>query len=109
MNPLTYMPTVGDLLIAALAVWRLSAMLVYEGMFEWLRQKAQVDFVDDNDVPITRMGRVLSCFWCTSLYVSPFVIILMVLNMRWLLLYLAASGGSILLHHWSRVRNYVEG
>jgi hypothetical protein len=83
-------------------------MLAYEDMFEWLRQKAKVDFVDnETGKPITRMGRILSCFWCTTLYASPFVVVAMALNMRWLLLVLAASGGSIILQHWTRINRDV--
>ncbi len=109
MNPLTYTPTGADVLIAVLATWRLAALLCYEERFEWLRQKAKVDFVDpETGIPITRMGRILSCFWCCSLYVAPLVVVTMIFNMRWLLIVLAASGGSIILQHWSRLHRYVD-
>lgn len=103
------MPTVADVLIAVLATWRLAALLCYEDMFEWLRQKAQVDFTDlKTGRPITRMGRILSCFWCCTLVASPFVVVAMVLNLRWVVIVLAASGGSIILQHWTRINRYVE-
>lgn len=108
MNPFTYLPTAGDILLVVLATWRLASMLAYERMFEWLRQRAQIDFVDDEGAPITRLGRILSCFWCVTLMVAPLVVWMLVLNMRWLLLFLAASGGAIILQHWSRINRYVE-
>lgn len=97
-----------DLSLAILATWRISALLCYDYMFEWLRQKANIDFVDEDGRPITKMGRILSCFWCTSFWVGILVAVLLALGLHWVLLPLAISGGAILMQHWTRLNRDVE-
>jgi hypothetical protein len=97
-----------DLLLGVLATWRLSALLCYDYSMEWLRQLAKVDFVDDQDVSITYAGRILSCFWCTSLFVGIQVVVLLIFKLHWTLLPFALSGGSIILNHWTRIVRDVQ-
>ena len=99
----------GDLVILILATWRLTALLVYESWFEWLRQMANVDFVDDRDVPLGFFGKILSCFWCTSLLMAIVCCILLAADWDFILWPLAASSGAILLNHLARVNRYAEG
>lgn len=92
-----------DLLMVILATWRLTALLCYDDWFAWLRQLARVDFVDTSGRPITVLGRILYCFWCTSIISAIITTIVFVLGVRMPIYMLAASGGAIILHHWTRI------
>lgn len=63
-----------DFVVYALAVWRISHMLVYEegpvGIFAWMRGKTGIVH-DDQGVPIAWPDHnVFRCLWCTSWWVS---------------------------------------
>lgn len=100
-----------NLLICILAVWRITALLTYEhgprGVFLKLRQRWEVDFEDENGLPISLRAWVLGCFWCCSLVVSLLLWPLGIwLDGTWrpvqTLYPLAYSAGAILLNHASR-------
>jgi hypothetical protein len=102
------------IVICMLAVWRVSCLLVYEDAFEWLRQRVGVGMFDvDTGKPITIGGSLLSCMWCCSLALSVPLGVATALCLRefaGVVLYpLAISGGSILLHHFSRMHLIVGG
>lgn len=98
-----------ELVVAILAVWRLTCYLVYEKSGQWVRDWAMVYAVDEDGQPVTYWGKVLSCFWCTSLHVGGVLWLLVVSPWWWVLLPFAISGGAILLNHIARVYLAVEG
>lgn len=64
-----------------LAAWRISSMLVYEygpfGLFKWMRAKTGIIHDPDTcEVVAARTQNVLSCVWCTSVWVI-FVLVFM--------------------------------
>jgi hypothetical protein len=86
-----------SLLLAVLAVWRVTHLLaVEEGpwrLLERLRQR----------LAGTVVGKALTCFDCLSLWVSaPFSLLLGGSWLEWLLLWLGFSGGAILLDRRTR-------
>jgi len=95
--------TLLEVTIGILATWRITALLVYDYSFEWLRQLVKVDFTDESGKPITRLGRIFGCFWCMSLHVGLWVAAAMALGARWLLLPFALSGSAIIFNHWTRI------
>lgn len=93
-----------EFLILSLAVWRITALLVYDKIAQPLRDLAKVEFLDETDTPITFWGRILSCFWCTSIVVAFVILPLTFWRLwKWALLPFAASGAAILLNHWTRI------
>lgn len=66
-----------SLVVLALAVWRLSSLVVHErGPFDvFQRARARVGFQHDADghvtaAPETLIGGILGCLWCASIYVG---------------------------------------
>lgn len=77
------MPSPLDLLVLALATWRLSSLLTYErgplwgtpprGIFERIRELAKVkhNAAGHPEVwPTNYFGELLTCVWCISPYVA---------------------------------------
>lgn len=70
--------TVTDLLILALATWRLSSLLADEpgpwGLFETLRTKIGIVYLEDSTTGDrdgrNELARNVLCTWCNSLYIS---------------------------------------
>jgi hypothetical protein len=95
--------SVHSLIILALATWRLTSLLVNEDgpfkMFYRLREWAGVIHNGNGDVigcENSLFAGLLSCFWCTSVWIA---IILSALFSDWLLwfpLALFASAGAII-------------
>jgi len=96
------------LALAALATWRITAYLVYEKSGDWIRDAAMIWAVDEFDVPKTFWGRILNCFWCTSLIVSGVCGGMAFLPIWWVLLPFAVSGLAILLNHLARIYLVME-
>lgn len=103
------------LVAGVLVVWRITAFLTYEVWGQPIRDLAKVYAVDESGMPITFWGRLLTCFWCTSLVVSVLVSPICLAyewNIHWipgvLLNIFALSGGAILINHASRVALYAE-
>lgn len=61
------------ILIDALAVWRVSKMLVHEEgpsqVFMKLRERTGIEHEDGIPI-VVPSGNVLGCLWCTSVWVS---------------------------------------
>ena len=69
------MDRVLDMTILALAVWRLSSMLVNEDgplhIFNKLRYKAGMRYDEhSSEYPTTQLSELLSCVWCTSVWIA---------------------------------------
>jgi len=89
-----------DFLLGALATWRVSALLVREdGPYDLIARlrKAAAN---------TMAGRALECFYCTSLWVAaPPAFWLVGATGRWVVVWLALSGGACLLERFSAARD----
>jgi hypothetical protein len=64
-----------EFLVLALAVWRLSSMLVNEsgpwGVFEHIRYAAGVRYDEESERYATNeFAKVFVCMWCSSVWVS---------------------------------------
>jgi len=99
-----------SLLILILATWRLTALFVYDDVLQWLRERARVHLLDENDRPRTFWGKVLGCFWCTSLLVGAILGLWKVLlpELVWVFLPFALSGAAILVNHLTRIHRDVR-
>lgn len=91
-----------DLLIAALATWRLSAMLSYErgpaDVFVRIRERLGV-YHDDDGVKIGTSGAfaadLVDCLWCLSPWVAVGVMAITALGLRVVLYPFALSAAAI--------------
>lgn len=81
-----------DFLLAALATWRVSALLVREdGPYDVLARLRRI-------AAHTMAGRALACFYCTSAWVAaPAALWTTGLGWRWPVTWLALSGAACLL------------
>lgn len=77
--------TVIDLMIAGLATWRISYLLVYEKgpwqLSRKLREWAGIQHNEDGDpiaIPDSMPGAVFGCTWCMSVWVAMVVTVVMV-------------------------------
>lgn len=94
-----------DIIVAALAVWRASVLLVdEEGPFRIpARLRARLGIVRYPDktmtVPGTFLAGVFSCIWCLSLWLGALATILLWPNdwRAWVMLPWALSGVSVLI------------
>lgn len=75
------------ILILGLATWRLSALLSKEAgpfhMFEKLREKMGIQHDSNGQVtiiPSNFFAELLSCVWCTSIWVGGFWVILYLIS-----------------------------
>ena len=80
------------LVLATLAIWRLTSLLVYEdgpfNIFDRLR-----------DAP--PLQRLLGCFWCTSVWTAAVIVAMVRLTfVDRIILWLAASAGAILIEEF---------
>lgn len=61
--------------ITILAIWRISSILSRERIARWYRSLAGVSEGGDwQDVPETLAGYLVTCLWCTSVWVSMILI-----------------------------------
>lgn len=83
------------IIVCALAAWRVTSLLVHEDgpflVFARLREAAGVDWQEP-----TFFGKLLGCFWCTSVWVATAVALLATTPVWWLLVPFALSGAAIL-------------
>lgn len=90
-----------DLIIAALATWRISYMLVNEDgpgdVFIAMRQAMGAFDLDQNGVALTSVGRGIKCIYCVSAWVGLWCTVV-VLIAPWLLLPFALSTAAIWLN-----------
>lgn len=86
------------LITCGLATWRVTSLLVHEkgpfSVFARLREAVSTD--DDWQEP-SFLGGLLSCFWCTSVWVSVLVALIARSPLRWVLMPFALSGVAILI------------
>jgi hypothetical protein len=94
-----------DFIVLSCLIWSLTTLICYSKTTEWLRAEMGVYQVDDQGQPLTGMGRVLSCFWCTAWILSLVLCWFWIGSWGWRtpLVGLAASGLAILVNHWSRM------
>ncbi|GIN19209.1 MAG TPA: DUF1360 domain-containing protein [Bacillus bacterium] len=72
-----------EYIIFSMAVFRLTRLLVYDQITEWIRSPFMDEYEEKNDEGKTEvyllpkeeglrgwMGALLSCFWCTGIWVS---------------------------------------
>jgi hypothetical protein len=87
-------------LIALLGVWRITHLLVAEdGPWEAVARLREV-------VGSGFWGKLLDCFACLSLWVSaPFALALGTTWIEWMLLWLALSGGAMLIERLTTKKN----
>lgn len=76
-----------DAVVAALATWRISHMLLYEnGPFRAIRRARVmlgVTYYDDGDVVASSKYEITTCIWCISVWVGAVVGALWLLAPMW--------------------------
>ncbi len=80
--------------IAALAAWRATAIINYEGIALPLREKVGIDPDKEPLEQPNFPAKAMSCFWCCSVWISGFITLTLG-NARALLLPFAISGLAI--------------
>lgn len=98
-----------DLLVAALATWRLSAMLSYErgpgDVFVRIRERLGI-YHDDDGVKISTNGTVVAelvdCLWCLSPWMAVGVMGIVALGLTVVLYPFALSAAAIGMERWAR-------
>ena len=72
------LPSLPELLIGSLAVWRISALIAYErgpfAIFTRIRSAVGIDHFDDGrpdtDNVHGELGKLLACVWCLSPWIG---------------------------------------
>jgi len=96
-------------ILAVLATWRLTALLVYDDYTQRLRDHFCVGMETDDGRPINLGAAIFGCFWCCSIPVALLMTIAVIMvnssmNVMEAILYpLALSGAAILLNHNARI------
>jgi hypothetical protein len=91
------------LLIAALATWRLSSLLVNQreagpaNLLHRIRDWAGAYELGDDDEPITSLGRLFVCVWCMSVWVGAVLAVIAITPFWALLIPFALSAVAILI------------
>ena len=74
-----------NVIIYGMAVWRMASMLVNEtgpwNMFLKLRYWAGIEH--EGMIPDNFFGGVLSCVWCTSIWIAFFFTVFLLLSPKW--------------------------
>jgi hypothetical protein len=68
--------TITQLIILALASFRLTRLFIYDKIFEGVRAPFFTEIEEDGDVylvPKGKIGELLSCHWCTGFWCSVLV------------------------------------
>lgn len=91
-----------ELVLGILATWRVTSLFVYEEgpweLFEKLRYKTGVYFLNpDTEQPETMLGKLLSCFWCTSIWVAALVGLILTQSWTIIVVVPSLSAGAILI------------
>ena len=66
-------------------------------MFDRLRKLVGVYFTDETGMPLSFLGQLLGCIWCTSVWVAAFVTVVMFTDWWVVLVPFALSTGAILI------------
>lgn len=104
--------TIIDLLILALATWRLSSLIVNERgpwhVFQHIRERFGIGHDESGliaVIPPTFMGELLTCLWCCSCWVGAAVAVMLYFQpvaTIWLVLPLALSGAAVVIEQMVR-------
>jgi len=95
------MDTRTKLVLAMLACFKISMVLVHEKWGDTIRDKAGVWAVNQAGEALTFWGRVLSCFWCTSALVAiPLAIWAVGWSTHAIIAACAIAGGTMVVYHW---------
>jgi len=101
-------------ILAVLAVWRLTALLVYDDVSQRLRDHFCVGVEDDSGRPINYGAAVFGCFWCCSIPVAAVMTVTLAIVdpgmtvVEAVLYPWALSGAAILLNHNARIHLTME-
>ena len=92
------------LLIAALATWRLSSLLVNKNeagpanLLHRIRDWAGAYELGEDDEPITSLGKLFSCVWCMSVWVGAALAVVVITPCWALLIPFALSAVAIVMN-----------
>lgn len=94
-----------DLLILALATWRITSLFVEEEgpylLFVRLRKFIGVDYNEYSEVIAkNEFAKMFTCIWCLSIWVSIFVTVVYIIVGATIFLPFALSAIAILIHEW---------
>ena len=104
LNELLNQPLWLRLLIAALATWRLSSLLVNPreagpaNLLHRIRDWAGVYELGEDDEPITSLGRLFACVWCMSVWVGTALAVIVITPCWALLIPFALSAVAIVMN-----------
>lgn len=89
------------LLMAALATWRVSSLLVNEDgpgdLLLKFRYRVGTHELDEYDRPLSNLGKLFACVWCMSVWVSVIVAVVAITPFWVVLIPLALSAVAILI------------
>ncbi len=91
------------LLIAALATWRLSSLLVNQNeegpgkLLNRIRDWVGVYELGQDDEPLSNLGRLFACVWCMSIWVSLVLAAIAITSLWIVLIPFALSAVAILI------------
>ena len=104
LNDLLNQPLWLRLLIASLATWRLSSLLVNSReagpgkLLNRIRDWAGVYELGEDDEPITSLGKLFSCVWCMSVWIGVALAVIVITPCWALLIPFALSAVAILIN-----------
>lgn len=108
LSQLSQVPLWLKFLIATLATWRLSSLLVNEDgpndMFLIIRTRLGVHLIGDDDRPESNLGRLFSCIWCMSVWVGAFIALVAITPYWVLLIPFALSAAAIAIDRWVKIQ-----
>ena len=92
----------GEIVLLVAATWRVTSLLVNEDgpfdLFMRFREWAGVYYpLNESNQPVYPLGHLLSCFYCTSVWVAVLCLILLKSHLSVILLVFAISTGAIIL------------
>jgi hypothetical protein len=104
LNDLLSQPLWLRLIVAALATWRLSSLLVNKNeagpanLLHRIRDWAGAYELGEDDEPITSLGKLFSCVWCMSVWVGAALAVIAITPCWALLIPFALSAVAILIN-----------
>ena len=75
------MITLTEFILLSLATFRITHLFVYDSIFSSIKAPLYTEVVVDEEVylsPKNKLGEMLSCHWCTSVWVSLFLFLLFI-------------------------------
>jgi len=108
LSQLSQSPLWLRLLIATLATWRLSSLLVNEDgpgkLLRRIRDWAGAYELGDDDEPITSLGKLFACIWCMSVWVGAFLALVAITPFWIVLIPFALSAAAIAIDRWVKIK-----